>query len=83
MGSSAEVDSGHGSAHAQQPAAAANPDAMLLCRWLPQPHPSGAFSGNNDGVHDGSRQGLVNLWSTGGVVHTGQSVGQPRGGMAP
>ena len=79
MGSPVSTGSTHSAAGHSR---AANPDAMLLCRWLPQPQPFGAFSGNNDGVHDGDRQGLVNLWSTGGVVHPGQYVGPPRGGLA-
>lgn len=58
------------------------PDALAVCRWLPQAYPSGAFSGRHDRVHVDSRHGLVNLWWEDTVVHQGHYVGPPRGGLA-
>lgn len=54
-----------------------------MCRWLPQPFPSGAFSGRHDRVHDGARQGFANVWLTDAPVHPGDYVGPPRGGLVP
>lgn len=58
------------------------PDVLAVCRWLPQPFPSGAFSGRHDRVHINNRHGLVNLWWEDTVVHQGHYVGPPRGGLA-
>lgn len=60
-----------------------SPDVQTVCRWLPQPHPSGAFSGRHDRIHVGNRHGLVNLWGEPTAVHLGDYVGPPRGGLIP
>lgn len=59
------------------------PDVLSVCRWLPQPFPSGAFSGRHDLVHVGERQAFVNLWLSDVPVHAGDYVGPPRGGLVP
>lgn len=60
-----------------------HPDVLAVCRWLPQPVPFGAFTGRHDHVHCLRRQGFVNLWWSDVVVHAGDYVGPPRGGLAP
>ena len=60
-----------------------HPDVLSVCRWLPQPFPSGAFSGRHDVVHVGDRQAFVNLWLSEAPVHAGDYVGPPRGGLVP
>lgn len=60
-----------------------HPDVLAVCRWLPQPYPSGAFTGRHDRIHVGDRQGLAALWWSELPVHQGEYVGPPRGGLAP
>jgi hypothetical protein len=60
-----------------------SPDVQTVCRWLPRAYPAGAFSGRHDRVHVNNRHGLVNLWGEEAVVHEGDYVGPPRGGMIP
>ena len=60
-----------------------HPDVLSVCRWLPQPFPFGAFSGQYDVVHVSGRQALVNLWMSSAPVHEGDYVGPPRGGLVP
>lgn len=60
-----------------------HPDVLAVCRWLPQPFPFGAFTGRHDHVHSQDWQGYLNLWWSDKVVHPGDYVGPPRGGLAP
>lgn len=56
-----------------------------VLRWLPTVQPSGAFNGQHDLVHL-PEQGIharVCLWWSAGVVHPGDVVGPPRGGLVP
>ncbi len=69
--------------------AASSPAVRALLRWLPTIDPAGAFGGQHDAVHicgtDG-RPGIharVSLWWWPGVVHVGDAVGAPRGGLVP
>lgn len=61
------------------------PGARALLRWLPTPQPSGAFAGQHDQVHvpGGEHHARVSLWWSDGVVHPGDRVGPPRGGLVP
>jgi hypothetical protein len=61
------------------------PGARALLRWLPTQQPSGAFAGQHDQVHvPGSEcHARVSLWWSDGVVHPGDRVGPPRGGLVP
>ncbi len=61
------------------------PGARAVLRWLPSAQPSGAFAGQHDRVHvpDGDRHARVSLWWSDDVVHPGDRVGPPRGGMSP
>lgn len=60
-----------------------HPDVLAVCRWLPQPYPSGAFTGRHDRVHAAERHGLTVLWWADRTVHVGDYVGPARGGLAP
>lgn len=59
--------------------------ARALLRWLPTSEPSGAFQGQHDQVHvpRGEQHARVCLWWSDGVVHPGDRVGPPRGGLVP
>jgi hypothetical protein len=59
--------------------------ARALLRWLPTSEPSGAFQGQHDQVHipGGEQHARVCLWWSDGVVHPGDRVGPPRGGLVP
>lgn len=61
------------------------PRARAVLRWLPTAAPSGAFAGQHDQVHcpDDELHARVSLWWSDGVVHPGDHVGPPRGGMVP
>lgn len=61
------------------------PRARAVLRWLPTSGPSGAFAGQHDQVHcpDNDLHARVSLWWSDRVVHPGDHVGPPRGGMVP
>ncbi len=65
--------------------AALPPGARAILRWLPTEEPSGAFAGQHDQVHCPSEDlhARVSLWWSDSVVHPGDRVGPPRGGLAP
>lgn len=56
-----------------------------VLRWLPTKQPAGAFAGQHDRVHLPKQElhARVNLWWSEDVVHPGQTVGPPRGGLVP
>lgn len=59
--------------------------ARALLRWLPTSEPSGAFQGQHDRVHlpTDDQHARVCLWWSDSVVHPGDRVGPPRGGLVP
>ena len=61
------------------------PGARAILRWLPTPEASGAFAGQHDQVHQLQPEihARVSLWWSDAVVHPGDRVGPPRGGMVP
>ncbi len=78
---------GHESVKAAAPAGEAPlpAGARALLRWLPTSEASGAFAGQHDQVHcpEHDVHARVNLWWSDGVVHPGDMVGSPRGGLVP
>jgi hypothetical protein len=62
-----------------------SPGALAVLRWLPTAAPSGAFAGQHDRVHCPPQDvhARVSLWWSPGPVHPGDTVGPPRGGLAP
>lgn len=61
------------------------PGARAILRWLPTAEASGAFAGQHDQVHCPRDEvhARVSLWWSDGVVHPGEKVGPPRGGLVP
>lgn len=78
-------DSVRAAPHSGQPDMPLPAGARAMLRWLPTAEPSGAFAGQHDRVHCPQREvhSRVNLWWSDRVVHPGERVGPPRGGLVP